>query len=124
MKSYFYRCLTIILFSIAAVGCNKSDNPTTGNGTLDQQIAACSADIKEGLNDPNSLEILSSKFLDEKEGSYRISVSYTSKNTQGGRERGSATCGFVSKNATQLDPNDFQNGIRKTENDMSRLHLR
>jgi len=115
MKLAFYRCITIVVFSIIGLGCS--------NSTLDKQIAACSADIKEGLNDPNSLEILSSEFLDEAEGSYRISVSYTSKNTSGGRERGSTTCGFASKDSTQLDPNDFQNKARKTHNLMKSLNF-
>lgn len=124
MKSARYRCLTIVIFSMFVVGCDKGGDLGLDNRMQDQQIAACSADIKEGLNDPNSLEILSSEFLDEAEGSYRISISYTSKNTQGGRERGSATCGFVSKNATELDPNEYQNRIRKTQNGMNRLKLR
>lgn len=115
MNLAFYRGITIIIFSIIGVGC--------GSSTLDKQLAACSADIKEGLNDPSSLEILSSKVLDEKEGSYRISVSYTSKNTSGGRERGSATCGFASKDSTELDPNDFQNKLRQTSNLVKSLNF-
>ena len=115
MNAAFYRSVSIVIFSIIVIGCGKS--------TLDKQVAACSEDIKEGLNDPNSLEILSSKFLDERKGSYRISVSYTSKNTSGGRERDSATCGFVSKDSTELDPNDFQNELRKTSNSVKKSNF-
>lgn len=103
---------TLVTISIIflLIGCTK-----------DKQTASCVEDIKKGLNDPNSFELLSSVFLDEQPGSYRILVEYTAANHYGGKERSKATCGFISKDATELDPNDFQNKMRRINSNFRSL---
>lgn len=111
----------VIKFSIVflLIGCTNREEEIK-----EKQAFSCIEDIKQGLNDPNSLELLSSVFLDEKPGSYRISVEYTAANHYGGKERSKATCGFISKDSTELDPNDFQNGMRSMNNNFRSLNAR
>lgn len=78
----------------------------------DRQLEACVEDIKLGLNDPDSLEVLSTETRGGEDGPYYLVVDVTARNRFGGRDRGSVTCGFKSKDATELDPEELQNRLR------------
>lgn len=100
----------IALATIAAItiqGCNPFES------TLDKQIKACTDDVKLGLGDPESLEIVSTEETKLENGLHRIQLNYTAKNSMGGRVRGKTTCGFKGKDLTELDPDDVTNRLRK-----------
>lgn len=78
----------------------------------DSQLEACVEDIKLGLNDPDSLEVLSTETQGGDNGAHYLIVDVTARNRFGGRDRGSVTCGFKSRDATELDPEEFQNQLR------------
>jgi hypothetical protein len=77
------------------------------------QTKACVEDIKKGLNDPSSLEVLSKEVVPMDGGKRRIRVEFTAKNAVGGRVRATESCGFASEKAVTLDPEDFQNQMRE-----------
>ena len=86
-----------------------------------KQTTACIEDIKLGLNDPNSIELVSFDVINMDNGWRRISVQYTAKNALGGRVRGKDICGFSSKNETKLNSKDFMNENRKLARDLRSL---
>ena len=97
----------ITLLFLLTIGC---DSVTS---TFDKQIQACVDDIKLGLGDPNSFELLNTEGLSIDNGWFRVNIKYTAKNAQGGRVRGESLCGFKNKNDTQLNPEDFVNNERE-----------
>lgn len=101
---------TILVSSFLLIGCDLLQSVES------KQIRACEDDVKLGLNDPNSLEILSSRTFKVDDGTYRLELKFTFKNTMGGRERSEAICGFKTEKDTKLNPDDMMNKIR----DMSR----
>lgn len=64
--------------------------------TESKQIKACVEDVKLGLNDPNSLEIISTRTFKANDGTHRLELQITAK-TLGGRVRDEAICGFKQK---------------------------
>lgn len=100
----------ILAFGAVLAGCN----PFTS--TLDKQTAACVKDVQMGLGDPNSLEVLSVDEIPIDGGEFRIHLHFTAKNAMGGRIRGSARCGFASKDSSELNPEDLFNRERKMLN--------
>ncbi len=90
-------CITLI------VGCNLFET------TVDKQVKVCEAKVKISLEDPKSLEMLSKEGFDLDNGWYRLRLYFTAKNSMGGRVRGNTICGFINKNSTELNPEDFIN---------------
>lgn len=83
--------------------------------TADKQLAACVSDVKQGLNDPASFEIVSKSGRERDDGTFLLIVEYTARNSFGGRVRSSASCGFKSREDVTLNSDDFQNRIRSIE---------
>lgn len=94
------------LFIISLVGMTGCSN------TEKKQIDACVQDIKSGLNDPSSFELLSTKPVNLDNGTFRIVVEFTAKNKLGGRVRSQEICGFKSEKDISLNPDDFMNQQR------------
>jgi hypothetical protein len=78
-----------------------------------KQIRACVEDIKLGLNDPNSLEVVSTRTVKVSDGSHRLVLKFTAKNAMGGRVRGEEICGFKTEKDIELNPEDIMNVTRK-----------
>ena len=91
--------------------------------TESKQTKVCVADVKLGLNDPNSLEVISVEHVEVKNGWHRLHLKYTAKNAMGGRVRGDALCGFKSKKDTELNPEDFMNTNRQLARDLRQLGI-
>jgi hypothetical protein len=81
----------------------------------DKQLEACINDVKKGLNDPSSLEVLDTDPHERTNGTYLLIMQYTAKNSYGGRVRASASCGFKTKNDTALNPDELQNQLREIQ---------
>jgi hypothetical protein len=77
-----------------------------------RQLAACGDDIKLGLSDPNSFEVLSAQTNTSTDGRVYLAVKYTAKNKFGGRVRGEASCGFRDDMTAELDIDDARNKDR------------
>lgn len=90
----------------------------------EKQLKACVEDIKLGLNDPDSLEVLSTETRGGEDGPYYLVVDVTARNRFGGRDRGSVTCGFKSKDATELDPEELQNQLRDMQRTFEKAGIR
>lgn len=93
--------------AIAIQGCNPFES------TLDKQVNVCASDVKLGLGDPESLEIVSTEEIKLDNGWHRVQLNYTAKNAMGGRVRGETICGFKGKDFTELNPDDFMNQERE-----------
>jgi len=78
-----------------------------------KQIRACAEDVKSGLNDPSSLEILSTRAFKANDGTHRIELKFTAKNALGGRVRSEAICGFKTEKDVVLNPDDIFNKHRE-----------
>lgn len=89
-----------------------------------KQLKACLADIKIGLNDPESLEVLSTRPIDMSGKGHRLEVIFTAKNKFGGRVRGKEVCGFKTKTDVALDPEDYQNSLRFVARGLRDLGIR
>lgn len=84
-----------LMFSVAGVfigamvlqGCEPAPPPPPKETTLDKQVKACVADVKLGLNDPNSIELLNTEEIVVEGGGHRVKLQYTAKNAMGGRVR-------------------------------------
>ena len=100
-----------LLLVVGVVGCAKNVEDQQ-KSIEDQQMDACTADIKRNLNDPNSLEVLSFETHERDDKTFLLILDYTAKNKLGGRVRDSASCGFKTKNDTTLNPDEFQNQMR------------
>lgn len=106
---YVIRMLaTTLVTSLFLIGCDAIQSVES------KQIKACAEDVKLGLNDPNSLEILSTRTFKANDGTHRLELKFTSLNTMGGRERGEAVCGFKTEKDTSLNPDDLMNNMRNT----------
>jgi hypothetical protein len=105
--------LNLIIFTLVVLvtviqGCNPFES------IFDKQVKACVADVKLGLSDPSSLEVISTEGVEIDNGSFRVKLNFTAKNAMGGRVRGYENCGFKDKNAIVLNSDDFQNQQRDT----------
>lgn len=109
-------CAIFVLMNIQ--GCNPFQS------TFDKQVSACKEDVKLGLGDPASLEIISSEGFSLDNGWYRVKLNFTAKNAMGGRVRGDTICGFKDKNTIELNPEDFMNKQRKLARDLRSLGIR
>jgi hypothetical protein len=90
----------------------------------DRQLKACVEDIKLSLNDPGSLEVLSTEAKPGDEGAHYLRVEFTAKNKLGGRERASVRCGFKTKNDIVLDPEEYENKLRDIKRTFENAGLR
>jgi hypothetical protein len=108
------------IFALAAylvVGC-------AGESTEAKQAKACVEDVKLGLNDPNSLEIISTNTFKANDGSHRLELKFTAKNALGGRVRGEAVCGFKTEKDVVLNPDDYMNKQRATSRELRELGIK
>lgn len=96
------------LLLVLASGCERDDSVNISRA----QMSACKADIKRKLNDPSSLEVVSSKTAERADGTYLLIVDFTARNAFGGRMRHSTSCGFKTKLHTELNRDEFQNQLR------------
>jgi hypothetical protein len=103
------------LISLLMQGCES---------TFDRQVNVCIEDVKLGLNDPGSLEIVSSEGIGMDNGWFRVKLNFTAKNAMGGRVRGNAICGFKNKNDIELNSEDFMNKERETARNLNSLGIR
>jgi len=87
----------------------------------EKQISVCAQEIKVGLNDPNSMEIISSEKFKLDDGTYRIGLDYTAKNKFGGRVRDKEFCGFKTVDGLELNPDDFLNQKRNLKRSLSKI---
>ncbi len=101
--------LTVATSAAMLCGCGPGGIAIS---TEAKQIKACVQDVKQGLNDPESIEVVSAKPLQVIGGGHRIDLNFTAKNERGGRVRGNALCGFKTAGDTELDPEDHMNKTR------------
>ncbi len=102
------RILTMTLVTTTLiVGCSLFESIEA------KQIKVCVEDVKSILDDPSSLEVLSTETLQASVYSARrIELKYTAKNAMGGRVRHDAICGFKKENDIALNPDDWSNASR------------
>lgn len=89
----------------------------------EQQVNACTDDVKLGLNDPDSFKLFSTRGIEVKNGWFRIELKYSAKNAFGGRVKGDSVCGFLTKDSTTLNQEDFMNQERKLARDLKSLGM-
>ena len=77
-----------------------------------RQLAACGDDIRLGLSDPSSFEVLTSQGHTSTDGKFHLAVKYTAKNKFGGRVRAETSCGFSDDKTVELDFDDAGNKNR------------
>lgn len=112
-------CVIVIALALFIQGCGVVES------TEQKQLKTCVAEIKLGLNDPNSLEVLETKWIEVTGGKgHRLQVSFTAKNKMGGRVRGSEVCGFKTKTDTVLDPDDYQNKMRSLARSLGEIGMK
>lgn len=112
-------CVIVIALALFIQGCGVVES------TEQKQLKACVAEIKLGLNDPNSLEVLATKWIEVSGGKgHRLQVSFTAKNKMGGRVRGAELCGFKTKTDIVLDPDDFINSTRALARSLQELGVK
>ena len=75
------RYLLIAFLALGLISCGAFES------TESKQTKVCVADVKLGLNDPNSIEILTVEHVDMENGWYRLRLEFTAKNALGGRVR-------------------------------------
>lgn len=107
-KSQSLIIFTIVVLVTFIQGCNPFES------IFDKQVKACVEDVKLGLGDPSSLEVVSTEGVELDNGLFRVKLNFTAKNAMGGRVRGYETCGFKGKNDIGLNSEDFQNQQRDT----------
>ncbi len=102
-------CLSaaVCAFTLLLAGCGVVES------TEAKQVKACAEDVKLGLNDPNSLEILSTRAFKANDGTHRIELKFTAKNALGGRVRSEEICGFKTEKDVVLNPGDIFNKDRE-----------
>ena len=111
------KFMAVALLAFPLFGCDSTPS------TESMQIKACVEDIKLGLNDPDSIEVLSTAPIVMDNGTYRIDLTFTAKNVMGGRVRGETICGFKTKNDVVLSPEDFMNQQRDLSRRMRKLGI-
>jgi len=114
--SLIVRAACVVIGAMALQGCIES--------TLDKQVKACVQDVKLGLGDPSSMEVLNTEEIEVRGGGHRIKLQYTAKNAMGGRVRGEDICGFKDKGSTELDSDDFMNKNRYIARSLRELGIR
>lgn len=100
-------CGTALTLTLVLAGCGLVES------TEAKQVEACAEDVKLGLNDPNSLEILSTETFKADDGTHRIELKFTAKNAFGGRVSSEAICGFKTEKDVVLNPGDIFNKERE-----------
>ena len=100
------------------VGCGVFES------TESKQIRACGDDVKLGLNDPNSLEIISTSTFKADDGTHRLKLNITAKNALGGRVRGEVICGFKTEKDVVLNPDDIINKERNMSRRLRELKMK
>jgi hypothetical protein len=108
----------MLTISLSLLGCSLFES------TESKQTKACVTDVKLGLNDPNSLEILSVEKIKVDNGWYRIKLNFTAKNAMGGRVRGDTICGFKTAQDVDLNPDDFMNKSRELARKLNELGIK
>lgn len=84
-------CLTCIcILGLLAEGCDTRETEEQKQARAQEaarqnQVNVCIDDVKQGLNDPNSIEILETSELKLSDGTHRITLEYTARNSLGGR---------------------------------------
>lgn len=119
--SLFAQSLVACVGAWMLSGCEPSPPPET---TLQKQVKSCVADVKLGLGDPNSLEVLGTEEIPLASGAHRIELKFTAKNAMGGRVRGEALCGFRDKNSTELSAEDMYNKNRTLARKLNEIGIR
>jgi hypothetical protein len=121
----FSLSMLIGFMAIYSYGCNQtediSEEVSAPKSIEEQQIDSCIKDIQRTLNDPNSIEILSHRGIELKDGTFRIAIEYTAMNRMGGRERNEEACGFKSKDSAEWNPDDIINQLRDMSATLNRL---
>ncbi len=116
--SPFIRSIAVCVGVWSLAGCDLLQS------TLDKQTKACVADVKLGLGDPESLEILTVEEIVVNGGGHRLKLKFTAKNSVGGRVRGEALCGFKDKSSTELYADDIWNRTRTMNRQLNELGVR
>ena len=111
------RHLLMVILALGLISCGIFESAES------KQTKICVADVKLGLNDPNSLEVLSVEHIDMENGWHRLKLEFTAKNALGGRVRANTICGFKSKRDTELNQDDFMNKNRKLARDLRQLGI-
>jgi hypothetical protein len=111
-----HKSISVAVLALSMFGC--------GSSVQEKQTKACVDDIKLGLNDPGSMEVLSTEPIKMDDGTYRISLEFTAKNAMGGRVRSSGVCGFKTINSEALNPDDYLNQQRDLSRKMNKLGLK
>jgi hypothetical protein len=121
MKKFAWQSRSWLMAT--ALGCLSVAGCDLAFTTQQKQVKACVEDLRRGLGDPSSLEVLTAEPIAMEKG-HRIKVEYTAKNAMGGRARSSAVCGFKTAADTSLDPDDYQNRIRGLARDLNQLGVK
>lgn len=110
-KAFTLRTLSAILISSTFLfGCNKE---APSESIKEKQERVCAEEAKPALDDPQSLEVLSSETFKANDGTPRLKLSYTYKNRMGGRQRGETICGFTTEGGTELKQSDMYNQMNE-----------
>lgn len=110
--------LPLASISLILLGCNIFES------TEAKQIKTCVTDVKLGLNDPNSFELVSVEKINVDGGWYRLKLNFTAKNAMGGRVRGDTICGFKTAQDVDLNPDDFMNKSRELARQLNELGIK
>ncbi|PPD52212.1 MAG: hypothetical protein CTY12_06885 [Methylotenera sp.] len=116
-RNLFKLTIGIVFISMIFSGCSEPES------TEAKQIKVCIEDVKLSLNDPNSIEMISTKSINVDDGSHRIALEFTAKNAMGGRVRGRALCGFKTENDLALNPDDIWNKERNLSRSLRGLGI-
>lgn len=106
--------LFLAVVAVLVVACNAPERPVVEKPetAAQRQVKVCTEEIKLGLNDPNSFELMSSEAIKVNDGTHRLQMKFTAKNEMGGRVRGEELCGFRSEESLELNPDDIANKMR------------
>ncbi|MCY1302388.1 hypothetical protein D9M70_520420 [compost metagenome] len=99
--------------AVGFVGLSALQGCDYFKSNFDRQVDICIVDIKRGLGDPDSFELISAEKIMTDAGTIRATLDYTAKNAFGGRIRKSDQCGFKTKDTLELDKNDPVNFERE-----------
>lgn len=111
------RLVVLVGIVFALVGCGVFES------TESKQTKVCVADVQLGLDDPNSLEIISVEPIKLDNGWHRLRLEFTAKNVLGGRVRTETICGFKSDKDIALNPEDFMNKNRELARNLRALGI-
>jgi hypothetical protein len=105
--------VVVLVPTLLLVGCDALQS------TESRQIKACADDVRSTLNDPGSMEILSTRAFKATDGTHRLELIFTAKNGVGGTVRSDAVCGFKTELDTELNPDDLFNKTRRVQRNLS-----